>query len=84
MDQSITDFIKRTQGESVIVTGWVLVAATAEGALAGAPLGFTIANSDGMPAYAKIGLLNSAVGSIENENLFLAWEDRKLGPNPPF
>lgn len=84
MDQSITDFIKRTQGESVIVTGWVLVAATAEGAIAGAPLGFTIANSDGMPAYAKIGLLSSAVGSIENENMFLAWEGRKLGPNPPF
>lgn len=84
MDQTITDFIKRIQGESVIVTGWVLVAATAEGALAGAPLGFTMTNSEGMPTFSKIGLLESAVQSIHEDNLFMAWENRKLGPNPPF
>jgi hypothetical protein len=84
VDQTISDFIKRVQGDSVILTGWVLVAATAEGAVAGAPLGFTMASSDGMPTYTKIGLLQSAVQSIENHNLFLSWENRKRGPNPPF
>ncbi len=84
MDQAITDFIKGHQGESVIVTGWVLVAATAEIARAGAPFGFTMVNSDGMPTFSKIGLLESAVQSIHNDNLFMAWEDRELGPNPPF
>ena len=47
------NFIKTLQGESVIVTGWVLVAATAEGALAGAPIGFTMTSSEGMPSYSK-------------------------------
>ena len=67
-----------------MVTGWVLIAATAEGARAGAPLGFTLANSEGMPAYTKIGLLESALQSIHDANLFLAWEDRQNGANPPF
>ena len=84
MDQTVTDFIKSHQGESVIVTGWVLVAATAEGAVAGAPLGFTMASSDGMASFSKVGLLESAVRSIHDDTMFLAWEDRKLGPNPPF
>lgn len=84
MDNAIDNFIKTLQGDSVMVTGWVLVAATAEGAVSGAPLGFTIANSEGMPSFAKLGLLESAVQSINNENMFLAWEDRQLGPNPPF
>lgn len=84
MDATIDNFIKRLQGDSVIVTGWILVAATAEGALSGAPLGFTMTNSEGLPTYSKIGLLESAVKSIHDENLFLAWEDRKGGPMPPF
>lgn len=84
MDATIDNFIKQVQGESVIVTGWILVAATAEGALAGAPIGFTMSSSEGMPTYSKIGLLESAVRSIHDENMFLAWEDRKMGPNPPF
>lgn len=84
MDATIDDFIKTLQGESVIVTGWVLVAATAEGAIAGAPLGFTMTNSDGMPAHSKIGLLEMAVRSIHDDNMFLAWEERKQGPLPPF
>jgi hypothetical protein len=37
-----------------------------------------------MPTYTKIGLLQSAVQSIENHNLFLSWENRKRGPKPPF
>lgn len=84
MDNAIDNFIKTLQGDAVMVTGWVLVAATAEGAVSGAPIGFTMANSEGMPSFAKLGLLESAVQSINNENLFLAWEDRQLGPNPPF
>jgi hypothetical protein len=84
VDATIDNFIKQVQGESVIVTGWILVAATAEGALAGAPIGFTMSSSEGMPPYSKIGLLESAVRSIHDDNMFLAWEDRKMGPNPPF
>ena len=84
MDATIDNFIKNFQGESVIVTGWILVAATAEGALAGAPIGFTMSSSEGMPAYSKIGLLESAVRAIHDENMFLAWEDRQQGPRPPF
>ena len=84
MDATIDNFIKTLQGESVIVTGWVLVAATAEGALAGAPIGFTMTSSEGMPSYSKIGLLESAVRSIHDDNMFLAWEDRQQGPRPPF
>lgn len=84
MDNAIDNFIKTLQGDSIMVTGWVLVAATAEGAVSGAPIGFTIANSEGMPSFAKLGLLESAVQSINNENLFLAWEDRQRGPYPPF
>lgn len=62
----------------------MLVAATAEGAVSGAPLGFTLAHSKGMPTYSTIGLLESAVRSIHDTNLFLAWEDRQNGANPPF
>lgn len=84
MDATIDTFIKNLEGDSVIVTGWVLVAATAEGALAGAPLGFVIASSDGLPSHSKTGLLESAARSLHDENMFLAWEDRSKGPKPPF
>jgi hypothetical protein len=84
MDAAIDTFIKNLEGESVMVTGWVLVAATAEGALAGAPLGMVIASSDGLPSFSKTGLLESAARSLHDENMFLAWEDRQKGPKPPF
>lgn len=84
MDAAIDKLIKAAQGDSVIVTGWVLVAATAEGALAGAPLGFTMSSSEGMASYSKIGLLESAVRAIHDDTMFLAWEERKQGPLPPF
>ncbi len=38
MDDAVTSFIKRTQGSSLIVTGWVVVASTAEGAIKGEQL----------------------------------------------
>lgn len=84
MDKAIDETIKQISGDSVVVTGWIVVAAIADGATTGAHIGFTMVNSEGMPCFAKLGLLESAVQSINNENLFLAWEDRKQGPRPPF
>lgn len=84
MDATIDNFIKKLQGESVMVTGWVLVAATAEGAVSGAPIGFVMTSSEGLPFYSKIGLLESAARSIHDDNMFLAWEDRSKPQAPPF
>lgn len=84
MDNAIDQLVKRHNGDSVMVTGWMLVVGTAEGAVKGAPLGFTMAHSEGLPAYSQIGLLESALQSIHNTNLILAMEDHAKGPNPPF
>ncbi|MFM6967764.1 MAG: hypothetical protein ACKOWN_02385 [Microbacteriaceae bacterium] len=84
MDQAVDNFIKQVQGDSVMVTGWVLVVGTAEAALAGAPLGFTMTSSQGMPVYAKLGLLESGVQSINHDGLIQAMSDAAEGPKPPF
>ena len=84
MDRSIDNAIKQINGDSVMVTGWIVVAAIADSTSTGAHIGFTMVNSEGMPGYAKLGLLESAIQSINNDNLFLAWEDKSQGPKPPF
>ena len=79
MDDAVTSFIKRTQGSSLIVTGWVVVASTAEGAIKGEPLGFTMLGSAGLAEHVKLGLLMSAANLIEGEQL-----RERLGlPKPP-
>ena len=79
MDDAVTSFIKRTQGSSMIVTGWVVVASTAEGAIKGEPLGFTMLGSAGLAEHVKLGLLMSAANLIESEQL-----RERLGlPKPP-
>lgn len=84
MDKAIDQTIKKISGDSVMVTAWIVVAAIADGASTGAHIGFTMVNSEGMPNFAKLGLLESAIQSLNNENMFMAWEDRKQGPLPPF
>ena len=79
MDDAVTSFIKRTEGSSLIVTGWVVVASTAEGAIKGEPLGFTMLGSAGLAEHVKLGLLMSAANLIEGEQL-----RERLGlPKPP-
>ena len=84
MDKAIDATIKQINGDSVMVTAWIVVAAIADGAATGAHIGFTMVNSEGMPSFAKLGLLESAIQSINSENLVLAWEDKMQGPLPPF
>jgi hypothetical protein len=79
MDHAVTSFIKGMQGTSTIVTGWVVVASTAEGAIKGEPLGFTMLGSAGLAEHVKLGLLVSAVNVIEGDQL-----RERLGlPKPP-
>jgi hypothetical protein len=79
MDDAVTSFIKGMQGTSTIVTGWVVVASTAEGAIKGEPLGFTMLGSAGLAEHVKLGLLMSAVNVLEGEQL-----RERLGlPKPP-
>lgn len=79
MDDAVTSFVKSTQGSSIIVTGWVLVASTAEGAIKGEPLGFVMLGSGGLAEHVKLGLLESASQVIKGDQL-----RERLGlPKPP-
>lgn len=79
MDDAVTSFIKRTQGSSTIITGWVIVASTAEGAIKGEPLGFTLLGSAGLAEHVKLGLLESGAQVIKGDQM-----RERLGlPKPP-
>lgn len=84
LELAIDEFIKSLQGNSMIVTGWVLLAGTGESAEPGIPSGFTMAHSAGMPAYTQLGLLTEGVQSMEHAALIRAMKDDQAGPNPPF
>lgn len=84
MDDAVTGFVKDTLGESTIITGWVVVVSTAEGALAGAPNGFVILHNQGLPRHTQLGLLQSGVNSVTNDQMFEALgQSRPKPPSPP-
>ena len=84
LELAIDEFIKSLQGDTTIVTGWVLLAGTGESAEPGFPSGFTMTHSAGMPAYTQLGLLTEGVQTMEHAALIRAMKDDQAGPNPPF
>jgi hypothetical protein len=80
MDEAIDNFIKGIHGNTVIVTGWVLLAGTAENA----SQGFTMVRSEGMPTYTQLGLLESGLQALDHGALIEVLDDRAKGANPPF
>jgi hypothetical protein len=88
MDDVISKFVKDFQGDAAIVTGWVIVAATADASRAAAPLGFTTIAADAMAQHAQLGLLESAANIIRGDqmrDMSHRRRRRKPDPNePPF
>lgn len=88
MDDAVSQYIKDFQGDKIIVTGWVIVAATADASNAGAPLGYTKISAEAMAQHAQLGLLESAVNTIRGDQMrdsFRQQHRRRPDPNePPF
>ena len=80
MDIAIDEFIKGIHGDTIVVTGWVLIAGTIESA----SQGFTMVRSEGMPTYTQLGLLESGVQSLDHDGLVAILDDRSKGPKPSF
>jgi hypothetical protein len=69
VDEFMDTYVRKVFGETNMVTGWVIIAATANAAEGGDPSGFVYASSDGMPEYSKLGLVNSVSNDIQNLHL---------------
>lgn len=80
VDIAIDEFIKGIHGDTIVVTGWVLIAGTIESA----SQGFTMVRSEGMPTYTQLGLLKSGVQALDHGALIEVLDERSKGPNPPF
>ena len=80
VDVALDEFIKGIHGDTIVVTGWVLVAGTIESA----SQGFTVVRSEGMPTYTQLGLLESAVQALDHGALVELLDERSKGPDPSF
>ena len=67
----------------MMTTGWMLVVSTAEGALKGAPNGFVMIHNEGLPQHTQLGLLQSGVNSVTQDQMFESLGRSKPKP-PPF
>ena len=83
MDDAVTQYIKSQYGDSLMTTGWVLVVSTAEGALKGAPNGFVMIHNEGLPQHTQLGLLQSGVNSVTQDQMF-EWLGQTKPKPPPF
>jgi len=83
MDEAVTQFIKAKYGDSMMTTGWTLVVSTAEGALKGAPNGFVMIHNEGLPQHTQLGLLQSGVNSVTQDQMFQSLGRARRKP-PPF
>ena len=83
MDDAVSQFIKAKYGESMMTTGWMLVVSTAEGALKGAPNGFVMIHNEGLPQHTQLGLLQSGVNSVAQDQMFESFGRSRPKP-PPF
>ncbi len=86
MDDAVTSFVKDQVGRSTIITGWVIVVSTAEGAVAGAPNGFVMLHNEGLSQPTQLGLLQSGVNTVTQDQMLAALGRSipKPPPPPPF
>ena len=82
MDDAVTQYIKSKYGDSLMTTGWMLVVSTAEGALKGAPNGFVMIHNEGLPQHTQLGLLQSGVNSVTQDQMFESLGRSRPKPQP--
>jgi hypothetical protein len=81
IDEALDRFVKNSEGNSKIVTGWVVLVSVVDGTVGGAPAGFTMVNSESMAEHVKLGLLESATQLIKSEILFQRFDRPDSPPN---